>query len=366
MASSVTRVSAPMWRSGGRVYRVTHPGHSAALYPSVTSVLGVLDKGALLPWAVRTSLDAVRTGLRERGTFDATVPDDSDWLDGLLKRAATAPDDVKNAAADIGTRVHAAIDAIVCGAPPPDDLAPDVAPAVEGFRRWFASSGLQLSPAGDFAVFSRTYRYAGAADCLGRAADGSLVVLDFKTSNSIHSSYALQLAAYAAAVKEMAADGELDVDAMLRQPTTSSAAKAIGVSATSQDTQTIDDAHVKVEPAMEALQPTPSRPRRAAANRKVRSAGSSASTLFGDGLIVDNALLGGILGEGGRLASTAAHANSEHRDDAFSGLTAIVVRLDKASGSVEVKRVVDLSRAFDAFKASLMLWHALHAAPLLE
>ena len=129
MAATVTRVAGPAWR--GRVYRVAHPAHQTLHLPSVTSILGVLDKGALLPWAVRTSLDAVRAEvqarLQSRGDLDA------EWLDGALRRAAAAPDYAKNAAADVGTRVHAAIDAVIRGAPPGPSLPPDVAPAVAGF-----------------------------------------------------------------------------------------------------------------------------------------------------------------------------------------------------------------------------------------
>lgn len=49
---------------------------------------------------------------------------------------------------------------------------------------------------------------AGALDCLGRReSDGKLVVVDFKTTNQLVDSYALQLAAYAHAYMEMHAGG---------------------------------------------------------------------------------------------------------------------------------------------------------------
>jgi hypothetical protein len=106
----------------------------------------------------------------------------------------------------------------------------DIAAVVAGFRRWYAGCGIRLFPAGDTVVFSRRYAYAGACDAIGRRArDGALVVVDFKTSNSVHATYALQLAAYAQAVREMVADGELRLDgAAWRAPAAASAGDGDG------------------------------------------------------------------------------------------------------------------------------------------
>jgi len=57
---------------------------------------------------------------------------------------------------------------------------------------------------GDTVVYSKKYKYAGAADAIGRLKDGGkLVIVDWKTSNSLHNEYALQLSAYAKALEEM-------------------------------------------------------------------------------------------------------------------------------------------------------------------
>jgi len=50
-------------------------------------------------------------------------------------------------------------------------------------------------------------------------------------------------------------------------------------------------------------------------------------------------------------------------------MEALAVRLDRATGAVQVSRVPDLHAAFAAFRACLLLWHSLNAqgrAPLLE
>ena len=50
-------------------------------------------------------------------------------------------------------------------------------------------------------VYSDEYRYAGTADLVCKL-DGEVWLIDFKTSNSLHKSYDLQLASYAKALKE--------------------------------------------------------------------------------------------------------------------------------------------------------------------
>lgn len=52
-------------------------------------------------------------------------------------------------------------------------------------------------------MHSMRYRYAGEIDAIGRGPGGELVVLDWKTSNAIKDTYAMQLAAYAHALEEM-------------------------------------------------------------------------------------------------------------------------------------------------------------------
>ena len=50
-------------------------------------------------------------------------------------------------------------------------------------------------------VYSDEYRYAGTADLVCKL-DGEVWLIDFKTSNSLHKSYDLQLASYAKALRE--------------------------------------------------------------------------------------------------------------------------------------------------------------------
>jgi PD-(D/E)XK nuclease superfamily len=188
-------------------------------------VLNVLDKSALVPWAVRTALGRVR---EELGASDAAalqrllepvpcaVPGRV-RLDEVLDLAAQEADRVRDGAADFGTRAHAVMDRVIRGEFGPGESVdrgavlaacdPDTWPVLQGFLTWMRQTPLRLLPMGDSMVVSHRFRYAGSLDCLGYTPSGeSAVVVDFKTSTSVHASYALQLAAYATAVSEMMQD----------------------------------------------------------------------------------------------------------------------------------------------------------------
>ncbi len=141
-----------------------------------------------------------------RPQVDGNAQVSLNWVKTMLLKAERAPDDVGKAAAEFGTTAHGVLDCLVKGdAPPVGALSsPELARVVDGFKRWHAQSGLDLNPAGDTVVYSTRYGYAGALDCVGkRRVDGKLVIVDFKTSMAVHSSYALQLAAYVNAYKEV-------------------------------------------------------------------------------------------------------------------------------------------------------------------
>ena len=180
----------------GRHYRV--PGFERA-FPSVTTVLGVIDKPALVPWSTKVTLQAVEQELLAQ---PHPSPPPQEWLGGVLERARSRHKDVLHQAGHFGTLAHQAIDDAICGVPCSVELDRPLRNVVEGFAQWRESAGLRLT--GDSMVFSERYGYAGAMDALGIGrTDGSIAVVDFKTSNGIYDSHLLQVAAYAKAYEEM-------------------------------------------------------------------------------------------------------------------------------------------------------------------
>jgi hypothetical protein len=84
-------------------------------------------------------------------------------------------------------------------------VSPVVRPFIDAMSMWTRNSSIRIEST-ERVVYSLKNRYAGTVDAIGRNANGKLVVIDWKTSNSMHVEYALQLAAYAKAIEEM--DGE--------------------------------------------------------------------------------------------------------------------------------------------------------------
>jgi hypothetical protein len=163
-------------------------------FPSVTSILNVLNKPQLVNWAVRITRDFIKQELFAFRHEDSLKDFD---LDDLMEKSAKEHDRVRNAAADRGIAVHSSIASYV-GAK--SNIAHND-PAVIAFREWQESS--QFVPiASERLVFSREHGYAGTSDLIGMV-NGKLAVFDIKTGRGIYPEYKLQLAAYAVAWGEM-------------------------------------------------------------------------------------------------------------------------------------------------------------------
>lgn len=160
----------------------------------VTGVTTIIDRGlpkpAIAYWAARVVAEA--------------AVDDADDLagqvsargrDSVIRRLKRAPWRARDEAAARGTEVHALAERVVV-----DDAA-DVpvrlAPHVAGYADFLDAHDVEPLLT-EVRVASRRHWYAGTADLIARMG-GQTWVLDLKTSNSIHGSYALQCAAYARA-----------------------------------------------------------------------------------------------------------------------------------------------------------------------
>lgn len=170
---------------------------------SVTSVIGAMDKPALVYWsAEQTALAAVaaanslQTRIAEDGE-EETVK----WLTGARFRRPRG----QRSAAELGTAVHEACEeyALTGIRPDTDD---EVSPFLDQFDRWLQ----RFSPsyqATEVCVYHPTFGYAGTADAF-LTIDGVRFIADYKTSRqttdkrgNLRTPYpeqvALQLAAYA-------------------------------------------------------------------------------------------------------------------------------------------------------------------------
>ena len=166
----------------GRHYR---DPRSDELVPSVTNVLGVLNKPALPRWA---AIEVARKAWELRLSLPAMDEADAiDVLKGSPWRKSTR-------AADRGTTIHSYLEAVLAGTRP-DVVTGEAAlyrDAADAWVDWHKPSAVHL----ERTVFGDGY--AGTADAWLKV-DGELWLVDFKTSKAIYPEAALQLAALAAA-----------------------------------------------------------------------------------------------------------------------------------------------------------------------
>lgn len=164
---------------------------------SVTELIGGgIPKPQIGNWIARTTAEtAVRKSAAWRAILEADGEDAAiGWLRDAQWRSS-------GKAADRGTAIHAAAQALVLGAPVPPDALEHA--HVEQFMRFLADFKPEYLAA-EAPVYNLTYRYAGTLDAIVKVA-GRVCVLDYKTtdkgpeakSRPPYAEVALQLAAYA-------------------------------------------------------------------------------------------------------------------------------------------------------------------------
>lgn len=178
-------------RGGAREYTWPPTGEK---FVSVTTAIGVIDKPALRGWIGRSVAEYAINNLKQVVQIAEKDPE------GAVDLLKGAPWRQRDKAANIGSSVHAAIEAQIVGRPTPpvpDELAPfmtQFAAFVETFKPVFEMS--------EATVYSREHGYAGTLDSMAALAltlMGDRTLLDVKTGSGVYSEAALQMSAYARA-----------------------------------------------------------------------------------------------------------------------------------------------------------------------
>lgn len=160
------------------------------LYPSVTSTLGVLAKPGLEKWKLdQVALACLRTPKQ---------PEESE--DYWCTRVRNAAFEQVEAAADLGSKIHGALEAAMAGEPFDPSLRVFIAPVLE----WKQKTGIHIVGR-EVRVVNKAEGFAGTADVLFRYGDTGIGILDYKTRKTkpgetvqAYDNQAMQLAAYAA------------------------------------------------------------------------------------------------------------------------------------------------------------------------
>lgn len=169
----------------------------------VTTALSSISKGdGLIQWAVNQACDYARANLTvftnepyEVPHLSIDVPD----LELVLQGAKYAWKAARDEAASIGTLAHGWIEAYLKGEEPTWPEDPRVGNACQAALDWIRSvkwESIQI----EHQIYIPELGVAGICDWYARI-DGVLAVPDWKTSKSLHSSYAYQTAAYLRALE---------------------------------------------------------------------------------------------------------------------------------------------------------------------
>ena len=182
-------------------YRVYgDPRVEGQVLSSVTTVLGIIAKPALIPWSNKEG----RRAFADYLTPFLGQPLTQDMLDEGVEKARKMPDDILTAAGDVGTRVHKAIEMVLNGMDYVDAtrmMGEDTGQAIDNFLSWQRYSGLDVTLT-EKMVYSVKHQYAGSMDA-GAYRGNKFVALDWKTSNGLYAEAAYQVSAYAKAWEEM-------------------------------------------------------------------------------------------------------------------------------------------------------------------
>jgi hypothetical protein len=173
--------------------------------PDLVSVTNVIDSGvnkthSLIPWGVKVTVEYI---LDRWNVLTSRVTEDRI---GVTREVKAVHVDVREQAADLGTRVHNGAEAHVLGAPFPAD--PEVQPYVDQLDIWLRSWGVDLAEhieATEITCLHRRLGYAGTADLMiwlptGPGGRLELWLIDYKSSatrpaKSVYKENTLQLAA---------------------------------------------------------------------------------------------------------------------------------------------------------------------------
>lgn len=172
-------------RDAKHVYIAAYP--EPVVLPSVTTIMRVLDKPAIVPWAQGIVAEAA---IRNRDKLEEWV--NVGGVDGAIRLLKGAAETQRDKAANRGTAVHSLAEAIVKGHPVtvPEELAPYVT-AYQSWIERFQPDFLAIEEM----VCSLEYGYAGTLDSIAVIA-GETWLLDIKTSKGYYPETAQQLAAY--------------------------------------------------------------------------------------------------------------------------------------------------------------------------
>ncbi|MCE9615068.1 MAG: PD-(D/E)XK nuclease family protein [Lentisphaerae bacterium] len=180
----------PTADGGGERVTTIRDAKRLGLYPSVTSILGILAKPGLENWKLNQM--ALATLRAPKTEAESTAY----WCNRVRDAAFEQVDE----AADLGTMIHGALELAMDGKP----FDPSLAVYVDPVMAWKEKSGISIVER-ELRLVNREHGFAGTADVFFRYGANGIGILDYKTRKTepgkpvgAYENQAMQLAAYAA------------------------------------------------------------------------------------------------------------------------------------------------------------------------
>ena len=190
LGDSVIRMDTP---DDGRFYRLS----SGVELPSVTTVLDGIRNVGLERW---------RASYVQRGLLN--IQDQVLSIDAI-SNVLSGPDRVAQEAAELGSRVHSAIDSYLSGGSfsCADSEDPLLSGAMAAFMKWRSHPRFKdwVYLESETAVYNADpeFAFAGTVDAIFQDPDSDLWSVDWKTSGGLYQSMLAQVSAYAYALEDM-------------------------------------------------------------------------------------------------------------------------------------------------------------------
>ncbi len=174
---------------------------------SATACTGVLNKPALIPWALNLAGNFIKEYMVKNG--QATALELNAVIDEALKQHTIKKTD----AADIGSLVHAFAQSFaeskLHGTPTPEiptDGDPKMIAGINAFLDWYIKHDVQFIQVEQI-VYSKQHGYCGIFDAVAMV-NGKKVIIDYKTSKRVYNDHRYQIAGYRGAYEEE--NGKID------------------------------------------------------------------------------------------------------------------------------------------------------------
>lgn len=187
----------------------------AQYIPSVTTICGMLNKPYLVEWAAREAATAAAYAVAEQDNLNDQI------LTACIENGRKSHRELREHGASVGSMVHDRIKSRLTDWIDPNLGEPSIEAdlAMEAFHQWYTEHVYEVHGEPlhvERIVVHPSGLYCGTFDLLIRNDDGTMTLVDFKTSNqsesnplAIYPEYFFQVAAYRKAIID---SPEFDVD----------------------------------------------------------------------------------------------------------------------------------------------------------